>query len=113
MQFLRTLFWVILAVIAVVFAANNWTPVNILLWSDVAVETKLPVLMFGAFLIGLLPLLLWHRATRWTMRRKLTKVETALAQEQASRNMTTTVASGADLTPAPASTPMAVPPGVA
>ena len=52
MQFLKTLFWVVLAVVAVVFAMRNWAPVQVSLWGGLIVEAKLPILVFGAFLIG-------------------------------------------------------------
>lgn len=79
MQFLKTLFWVVLAVVAVIFAMRNWTPVKINLWGGLLVEAKLPVLIFGAFLIGFLPTFGLHRATRWRLRRRLESQERALA----------------------------------
>ena len=79
MQFLKTLFWVVLAVVAVVFAMRNWTPVPVNLWGGLALEAKLPVLVFGAFLLGFLPTHLWHRAARWRLRRRLDSQERALA----------------------------------
>jgi lipopolysaccharide assembly protein A len=86
MQFLRTVFWVVLAVIGAVFALNNWVPVTIKLWSDIVVDTPLPFLMFLCFLVGLLPPLLLHRITRWSLNRKLENanrslVETRVAHE--------------------------------
>jgi uncharacterized integral membrane protein len=79
MQFLKTLFWVVLAVVAVIFAMRNWTPVQVNLWGGLLVEAKLPVLVFGAFLIGFLPAFGWHRASRWRMQRRLESHERALA----------------------------------
>ena len=71
MQFLRTLFWVILAVLGAIFALNNWTPVTINLWSGLVLDTRLPVLMIASFLLGLVPMFIVHRATRWSLRRRL------------------------------------------
>ncbi len=79
MQFLKTLFWVVLAIIAVVFAMNNWTPVTVMLWGGLRLDAKLPVLVFGAFLLGFLPTFAWHRAARWRLRRRLDSQERALA----------------------------------
>lgn len=79
MQFLRTLFWVVLAVAAVIFAMRNWTPATVNLWGGLLVEAKLPVLIYGAFLLGLLPMLGYHRATRWQLRRRIAATERALA----------------------------------
>jgi putative membrane protein len=79
MQFLRTLFWVVLAVVAVIFAFNNWTQVSVNLWGGLRADAKLPVLLLVAFLIGLLPMFILHRATRWNLKRRLDNAERALA----------------------------------
>ena len=77
MQFIKTLFWVILAVILVVFAVNNWTLASVQIWGDVRIDTKLPVLVIGAFLIGFVPLWLIHRAMKWRLNRRIKTLETA------------------------------------
>lgn len=79
MQFLRTAFWVILAMLIVLFSVNNWTPVTINLWSGNQLITRLPVVVIVAFLAGSLPFWALHKATRWRMRRKLDSAERALA----------------------------------
>ena len=79
MQFLKTLFWVVLAVAAVIFAMRNWTPVTINLWAGLLVDAKLPVLVFGAFAAGFLPMFAYYRATRWRLRRRLDSLERGLA----------------------------------
>jgi len=83
MQFLRTLFWVVLAVVAVIFAVNNWTQVTVNLWGGLQADAKLPVLLFAAFLIGLVPMYLLHRATRWSLRRRLESAERSLNELRA------------------------------
>lgn len=113
MQFLKTLFWVVVAVILVVFGANNWEPVSLRLWSDIMIETKLPIMMALCFLSGLVPVLVWHRASKWSLKRRLAKIEAALAYEQTGRFPERLDNEPQDLTPAPAAAPMAVPPGVA
>ena len=71
MQFLKTLFWVLVAVLIVLFARANWTPVTLTLWSDIQAETKLPMLVFVGFVIGWLPTWLMMRARLWTFRRRV------------------------------------------
>jgi uncharacterized integral membrane protein len=79
MQFLRTAFWVVLAMIIVLFSVTNWTPVTINLWGGNQLITRLPVLVIVAFLAGSLPFWALHKATRWRMRRRLDSAERALA----------------------------------
>src|SRR3569833_2454901 len=71
MQFLKTVFWVLIAVLVVLFAVRNWTPVTLNLWTDIQAETKLPMLVFVGFLIGWLPTWLIMRARLWTMKRRV------------------------------------------
>lgn len=106
MQFLRTVFWVVLAVVGVIFATANWTPVTVNLWSGMVLDTQLPVLMLVTFLLGLVPMLIVHRATRWTMRRRLDSANRALTETAAPPSTVRDV-------PPPGATPFAPPPGVA
>ena len=71
MQFLKTLFWVILAVVLVLFAYTNWNVVTLELWGNLQADVKLPVLVIGAFLLGFLPTLIVYRARLWSLRRRL------------------------------------------
>jgi len=71
MRFLSTLFWVLLAVIVVLFGSRNWTDVTLNLWGDIQADVKVPVLMLITFLIGFLPTWLMMRARVWSFRRRL------------------------------------------
>ncbi|MBV2147119.1 LapA family protein [Sphingobium sp. AS12] len=79
MQFLRTAFWVVVAVALAFFCMANYVPVTVRLWGDMVMETKLPVLLIGAFLLGALPFWIMARATRWRLKRRLDSAERALA----------------------------------
>jgi putative membrane protein len=71
MQFLKTLFWVLLAVFIALFASRNWSDATLNLWGDIQVDIKLPVLMALMFLLGFLPVFLLHRTRLWTLKRRL------------------------------------------
>ena len=75
MHFLKTLFWVIAAVIVMAFAHGNWTEVTIGLWAGLVMKTKLPVIVLGSILIGFLPTYIMLRATRWRMQRRIDNIE--------------------------------------
>ena len=85
MQFLKTLFWVLIAVVVVLFASRNWSDVALSLWSDIQADIKLPVLLGITFLIGFLPTWLILRARFWSHRRRIEAMErnrlAALPQE--------------------------------
>jgi len=111
MQFLRTVFWVVLAVVGVIFSLANWTPVTINLWSGLVLDTRLPVLLFATFLLGLVPMAILHRATRWSLRRRLDTANRALSETR-DTNMHVPDPVMRDAMP-PGASPIAPPPGVA
>lgn len=111
MRFLKTLFWVLIIVVITIFSVQNWTPITVNLWSGLVMDTVLPVVIIAAFLMGLLPALILHQATRWNLNRKLDNVQRSLNQmvTPAPAPAVSTVNEGAL---PPVATPIAVPPGV-
>jgi len=81
MQFLKTVFWVLLAVLVALFAVRNWGDVTLNLWGDIQADVKIPILMLVAFLLGWLPTWLIMRARLWTMRRRLEAMDRQRATE--------------------------------
>jgi len=75
MNFLRTLGWIVLTIVVVVFSLHNWAPVTINLFAGLQADVKLPLLLLIAFLLGFLPLYVYHRAMKWRWRKKLSAVE--------------------------------------
>ncbi|WP_308515987.1 LapA family protein [Sphingomonas flavescens] len=75
MQFLKTLFWVLIAVLIALFASRNWTAVTLNLWGDIQADVKLPVLMLIIFLVGFLPTWLILRARIWSLDRRVDALE--------------------------------------
>lgn len=65
MRFLKTLFWMVVAVLVTLFAAQNWRDVTIDLWGNLQADVKMPVLLIIAFLIGFLPTWLIYRTRLW------------------------------------------------
>jgi uncharacterized integral membrane protein len=75
MNFLRTLFWVVVAVFLAIFANRNWNDVTIDLWGNIQADVKLPFLLLLAVLAGFLPTFLVLRARVWNLKRKLALAE--------------------------------------
>ena len=78
MQFLRTLFWVMVAAIVVIFSGQNWTPVQVSLWGGLVADVKLPLLLMLAFVAGFVPSYLMQKAKCWQLKRKLDSSNRAL-----------------------------------
>ena len=126
MQFLKILFWCLLAFVAAVFTISNWNPVQIQLWGGLVADVNLPLLLLVTFLIGFVPTLLYNHAIRWRLRQRLATCERSLAELRMPRTdvapapvvdvpIAPPVAPTAPLaaSTAPLAAPTAVPPGVA
>lgn len=83
MQLIRTLIWVAIAVLLALFAAANWTPVSVTVWPEWVLDTWLPVVVFAAFLLGLIPTWLLHRASRWRLTRQVGELDRQIADLKA------------------------------
>lgn len=79
MQFLKTAFWVILAVAIALFCKANNRPVDIKIWGDIVWETRIWFPVVIGFLLGALPIWIIGRARIWRLRRRLDSAERALA----------------------------------
>ena len=75
MNFLKTLFWVVISVFLAIFATRNWADVTINLWGNLQADVKLPILIFLSFLIGFIPPVLILRGRIWRLKRKLSIAE--------------------------------------
>ncbi|MDE0877844.1 MAG: hypothetical protein OSB00_04140 [Sphingomonas bacterium] len=83
MQFLKILFWCLLAFVAALFTYGNWTSVTINLWSETEALVKLPFLLIVAFLLGFVPTYIYHRAVRWRLKQRLASTDRALVEARA------------------------------
>ena len=83
MQFLKILFWCLLAFIAALFTYGNWNTVPIHLWSGLIADVNLPLLLLVTFLIGFVPTQLYNLAVRWRLRQRLATAERQLADTRA------------------------------
>jgi uncharacterized integral membrane protein len=98
---MRTIFWLVLAVVFAAFTVANWQPVEVHIWEGLVLETKLPALVLLAFLAGLVPAWTLYRTTRWRLNRRISNLEASIAS-QAGASLTSTqldaAAKGADET---------------
>jgi len=83
MQFLKIMFWCLLAFVAALFTYGNWVSITINLWSGTEALVKLPFLLLVAFLVGFLPIYIYHLVTRWRLKQRINATERALSEAQA------------------------------
>lgn len=78
MQIVRTIVWVVLLVALLLFSIANWEPtVTVRIWEGLVVDTKIPAIVVVSFLIGFVPMWLFHRASVWQTRRRIHSLENA------------------------------------
>ena len=75
MQFLKTLFLVVIVFSLAILASRNWHNVTLNLWGDIQVDIKAPVLIGAMFILGWLPTYLIYRAKLWRQRQRLENIE--------------------------------------
>lgn len=78
MKILRTILWVLAALAFVIFAVYNWQPVELTLWQNLVLETKVPMLALLAFGAGFLPMWAIHRSVTWGLQRRIRTLENSL-----------------------------------
>lgn len=77
MQIVRTIVWVVILAALLIFTAFNWRSVEVQIWTNMVLETKIPALVIVAFLLGLVPMWLIHRGTKWRLQRRIAGLESA------------------------------------
>ncbi|MEJ5978397.1 LapA family protein [Novosphingobium sp. PS1R-30] len=82
MQLIRTLIWIVATVVLVAFIAMNWerAPVNIwpLASGYVYFQWPVGVIALVFFVLGALPMWLYHRAGKWRWQRRVAALENSV-----------------------------------
>ena len=82
MQAIRTIVWVVIAIILTMFAVFNAQPVTIVLWPGKYADMPLSLLIIFVFLLGFLPPFLLNLGNRWRLGRRINQQEQTIAQLQ-------------------------------
>jgi len=77
MQIVRTIIWVLLCLALLAFSFFNWESVEVTLWENLVLETKVPALVIISFLLGLIPMWVYHRSVKWSCGRRIRSLENA------------------------------------
>ena len=104
MQVVRTIVWVLLLIVLLLFSLNNWNPVDVKIWEGLILQTKLPALVLVAFLLGLLPMWLLSKAGKWRLTRRINALENSVRANTPSPPVATATQLEAASPPAPEST---------
>jgi hypothetical protein len=86
MQVVRTLVWALILFGLLAFSFFNWDPVEVTLWDNFVLETKVPALVIISFLLGLLPMWAIHRGVKWRLSRRIASLESAARSSALARH---------------------------
>ena len=86
MQIVRTIVWLLILLGVLLFSFANWderTTVHI--WNNLVWDTRLPAVVIVSFLLGMVPVWLLHRGTKWRLGRRIATLENAARSAALSR----------------------------
>ncbi|MEM7666689.1 MAG: LapA family protein [Pseudomonadota bacterium] len=96
MQIVRTIIWVLILFGILAFSFFNWETVEVTLWDNLVLETKIPALVIIAFLLGLVPMWLYHRSVKWSLSRRIRSLENSVKSNALSQRHEPAVVKPAD-----------------
>ncbi|MEO0462136.1 MAG: LapA family protein [Pseudomonadota bacterium] len=85
MQIVRTIIWVLIAAALVLFSVFNWKSAEVTIWDGIIWETRLPAVVIIAFLMGLVPMWLYHRGSKWSLNRRIRSLENSIKSNALAR----------------------------
>lgn len=106
MKILRTIIWVLALIGFLVFAIYNWKPVEVTLWQNLVLETKVPVLALLAFALGFVPLWAYHLSVKWGLNRRVRTLENSLKNNALARKAEMDAANAAAVVDRPVDSPV-------
>jgi uncharacterized integral membrane protein len=85
-KILRTMIGVLALISFLIFAIYNWKRVEVTLWQNLVMETRLPVLALLAFALGFLPAWTYHLSVKWGLDRRVRALENSLKHTALARH---------------------------
>ncbi len=110
MQALRTILLLVITIVLVAFIAMNWQPVSLNIWplaegGYLGVDWPVGFIVLVSFLLGMLPMWLLARASKWRLSRRIATLENSVAASSVVAPLATATQLEAAAPPAPVLTP--------
>lgn len=97
MQIVRTLVWLVVLLGVLAFSFANWDQeATVKIWSNLVWDTRLPAVVIVSFLLGMLPVWMVHRGTKWRLSRRIATLENAARSSALSRHNPAPAADSSD-----------------
>ncbi len=102
MQIVRTIIWVLILVGIIAFTIGNFDrQTDVRIWPGLVWDTRVPAIVIVSFILGLIPMWLYHRGVKWSLNRRIRSLESAVKSNA--------IAQRHEPTPSPAPAPAPAP----
>lgn len=79
MQIIRTIVWVLILVGIIAFTFGNFDrQTDVRIWPGLVWDTRVPAIVIVSFVLGLIPMWLYHRGVKWSLNRRIRSLESAV-----------------------------------
>ncbi len=113
MQILRTIIWIAILIAIIAFTFGNFDrATEVRIWPGLVWDTRVPAIVIVSFLLGIVPMWLYHRGSKWSLNRRIRSLENAVKSNALSQRhapAATSTTSAPDAEPEAAQTPAAAP----
>jgi len=105
MQIVRTIVWVLILVGIIAFTFGNFDrQTDVRIWPGLVWDTRVPAIVIVSFVLGLIPMWLYHRGVKWSLNRRIRSLESAVKSNALAQRHQPTASSAVTSEPATAST---------
>ncbi len=79
MHIVRTLVWVLILVGIIAFTFGNFDrETDVRIWPGLVWDTRVPAIVIVSFVLGLIPMWIYHRGVKWSLNRRIRSLESAV-----------------------------------
>lgn len=79
-RYIKVSIVVILVSAVLYYFLKGWGVTCINVWNNQALPFRLPVMIVAAFLIGFVPMYIWHELMEWRWENKIAKLQKSIAK---------------------------------
>ena len=79
MHIVRTLVWVLILIGIIAFTFGNFDrETDVRIWPGLVWDTRVPAIVIVSFVLGLIPMWIYHRGVKWSLNRRIRSLESAV-----------------------------------
>lgn len=80
MRYVKVTIVVILVSVILYYVLKGWGVTCINVWDNTALPFRLPTMIIAAFLVGFVPMYVWHELMEWRWENKMAKLQKSVSK---------------------------------